>query len=383
MIPIRTDRRLHYTPWVNLSIVIVTVFVFLLQLQAQLRAGPGVPLWWQPYLLDPQNLQWYQFFSYTFLHQGWEHLLFNMVFLYVFGNSLEDRFGPIGYLCFYLAGGVVAGLGHTLVENSPVLGASGAISAVTGAYLALFPLSRITMVVWIIIVYTFEVDSIWIILLSLGHDVFFQFLVPNAPGVGKVAYLAHISGNVFGFAVGMILLATRVLPREPYDFLALVDRWNRRRQFRAMTRASGSPWVGDTGRGAEPSPITPHDQEVMTLRAEILAAMQAEKPGEAMDLYQRLLDLSGDQVMPRQSQLELANHAMNDGRYALAAQAYELFLRVYPDDELANQLSLILGMIYARYLNDPVRARALLTAASQKLDGQHRQLAGEILGELG
>ncbi len=210
LFPIRTDRRLHHTPWVNIALIASNVVVFVLTWRGAGRA------WVEPFTLNPATPMLVQFVSYQFLHANWAHLLGNMLFLYVFGNSVEDRLGKVGYLAFYLGGGVVAGLGHALLESNPVLGASGSVAAVTGAYLALFPLSNVTMLYWLILIGIFEISSIYLILFQIGYNVFMH--LSGAPGV---AYLAHLSGYAYGFVVGMGLLKSRLLPREPYDLLAL------------------------------------------------------------------------------------------------------------------------------------------------------------------
>ena len=93
----------------------------------------------QMYYLHPDQPEILQFFTSVFLHGSWMHLIGNMIFLWVFGNAVNDRFGHVGYAAFYLAGGVLSGLGYVLLAGqAPVLGASGAISAVTGCYLVLF-----------------------------------------------------------------------------------------------------------------------------------------------------------------------------------------------------------------------------------------------------
>ncbi|NJL32188.1 MAG: rhomboid family intramembrane serine protease, partial [Phycisphaerales bacterium] len=97
-----------------------------------------------------------------------------MLFLYVFGNSVEDRLGKAGYLCFYLAGGVLAGLGHAVLDPNPVIGASGAVSAVTGAYLALFPLTNVTIFYWFIFFGVFEVPSFYLIVFQIVQNMLFQ-----------------------------------------------------------------------------------------------------------------------------------------------------------------------------------------------------------------
>ena len=91
------------------------------------------------FFLDPRMPQLYQFVSYAFLHGGWMHLIGNMLFLYIFGNNVNDKLGNVGYFLLYLGGAIFSGLGHALFSNSPVLGASGAVAAVTGAYMVLFP----------------------------------------------------------------------------------------------------------------------------------------------------------------------------------------------------------------------------------------------------
>ena len=98
------------------------------------------------WMLQPQAPQLHQFFSCMFLHADTVHLLGNMVFLWVFGSAVNDKLGHAGYAAFYLAGGVIAGVGYVLLSGvAPALGASGAIAAVTGAFLVLFPRVRVTL----------------------------------------------------------------------------------------------------------------------------------------------------------------------------------------------------------------------------------------------
>lgn len=375
--PIGTDRRLTHRPVVNTGLIVVNIAVSVfiwsrfgpidLVRNAANPANEYMLLPWQPRLV--------QFFSYQFLHADWEHLLLNMLFLYVFGNSLEDRLGPIGYLAFYLAAGVFAGFGYMLLRDHPILGASGAIAGVTGAYLALFPLSRVTIA--FLFVYFFDVSSIFVIGLSVAVDLFMQL-----SGAAGVAYLAHLAGYAFGFAIGMTLLRARILPREPYDFLALVDRWNRRRQLRETTRGGRSPWSNAAPNAAD-KPLTDAQRRQMAMRDEVRAALQAGQHDRAVDAYERLLRDDPDQVMDRQAQLDLANHAMTQQRHGTAARAYERYLEHYPKDDHLERVQLLLGLVYARYLDQPAKARPLLTAAREKLDAdQQRQLADQLLAEI-
>src|SRR5207302_1936394 len=139
-------------------------------------------------------------------------------------NNIDDRLGHVGYLAFYLAGAIVGGIGFVAADTSglPVIGASGAVMAVMGAYLALYPRSNITILSLLFFVGTFEVPSMHLILVFFILD-----LIGNLAGTVGVAHVAHIAGLLFGFGVGMGLLAVQLLPRDPFDFLALVQRWNR------------------------------------------------------------------------------------------------------------------------------------------------------------
>jgi membrane associated rhomboid family serine protease len=149
-------------------------------------------------------------FTSMFLHGGWLHLLGNMLFLWIFGNNVEDRLGRIPYLLFYLVGGVAAALTQVVIDpqsDIPLVGASGAIAAALGAYLVLFPGARILSLVFLGFFYQLlEVPA----LIVLG----FWFVLQLVSGVGAlgaetaqggVAFFAHIGGFVTGVAVGVLM----------------------------------------------------------------------------------------------------------------------------------------------------------------------------------
>ena len=157
----------------------------------------------------------------VFLHGGWLHLLGNMLFLWIFGNNIEDRLGRVPYLLFYLAGGIAASLAQVAIDPSsevPLVGASGAIASVLGAYLVFYPGARITSLVFlgffyqllnvpavIVLGYWFALQLIDGVA-SLGAD--------NAQG--GVAFFAHIGGFVAGMAVALVARAAgRLVPGMP------------------------------------------------------------------------------------------------------------------------------------------------------------------------
>jgi membrane associated rhomboid family serine protease len=136
-----------------------------------------------------------------FLHGSLLHIGGNMLFLWVFGNNIEDRMGPGWYAIFYLVGGFVAAMAHILAQpmsTVPVIGASGAIAAVMGAYLVLFPNVRIRTLIFAIIVFFVDVSAKWLLLFWLATQFFIN---PNE----GVAWVAHVGGFVFGAIVAFLL----------------------------------------------------------------------------------------------------------------------------------------------------------------------------------
>jgi len=138
-----------------------------------------------------------------FLHGGWLHLLGNMLFLWIFGNNVEDRFGHLGYAFFYVLCGDVAAYGFALANSGsfqPLIGASGAIAGILGAYLALYPRVR----VWSLVPFLFFIPLRLPVWLVLGLWFVIQWVYSAGIAVsegGSVAYLAHVIGFVFGFLV--------------------------------------------------------------------------------------------------------------------------------------------------------------------------------------
>ena len=167
------------------------------------------------HMLNAQGLALSQFLTYAFLHIGPGHLGCNMVVLWMLGRNVNDRLGQMGYLGFYLAGGVLAGVAFIVTGGRSMVGASGAIGGVMGAYLALLPDSKI--LVWLPRV-CLEVRSIYFISIFLLYNVLMSFI--SGSEVQGVAYQAHIAGIVFGFLMMLLLQGVGLLARERDDFLA-------------------------------------------------------------------------------------------------------------------------------------------------------------------
>lgn len=391
--PVDTDRRLLRTPWVNYALVLTNVVVFFItmwdvheyktnlgDLSGAQHTTDALQAMYPvtKFFLWPNAPQIQQFITHQFLHLSWLHLFGNMVFLFVFGNSVEDRLGKIGYLCLYLASGVVAGLLHSMLKVSPILGASGAVAGVTAAYLVLFPLTYVRLFAWVT---EFEVSSLIVIVYYILQDVVF-----NLMGIYRTAYLAHVGGYAFGFVAVVGLLVSGILPREPYDLVQWLRHKHRRAMFRKLSRkkkvwerelpASDGEISQKTGALSETQEILMHEREA------IKEAIQRGDLHAAAKLYLALLKASPEQVMAQQDQLDLANQLMQETSYEPAAVAYELFLDRYMDYDQRASVELILGLLYARYLQSPIRARELLVRAQPELTGDNTDLCQAILDEV-
>lgn len=215
MFPIKdTVPRVHF-PVMTIAIITANVLVFLLELSLPEKvlndliyvfglvpARYSHPAWAE-FVGYPLDTYW-PFLTNLFLHGGWLHIIANMWFLYLFGDNVEDRMGPLRFLLFYLLAGVAANLVHyTLSRDStmPVIGASGAIAGVMAAYLRLFPWARITILVPVLIVpLFFEVPALFFMLFWFFLQLFSgaASLAVAHSGEG-IAWWAHVGGFVLGF----------------------------------------------------------------------------------------------------------------------------------------------------------------------------------------
>jgi membrane associated rhomboid family serine protease len=321
------------------------------------------------FALDAVDPHLAHFFTYSLLHADTLHLASNMLFLYIFGNNVNDKMGHIGYLAFYLAGGIFSGVIYVLGSDGYVIGASGAVYAVTGAYIVLFPRAHVTMLYFWFYVGVIEIPSAWFIGFFFAKDLFMNF----SHAVGNVAHTAHIGGAAFGCTVTAGLLASHLLPRDHFDIVALFKQWNRRRQFRDLTASGYDPFAYTGPRVAVenrlPPPSHPQQDRIHEIRGQISDAIDKDDFPKAAELYIQLREIDPEQMLARQAQLDVAAQLASQQLYPQAAEAYELFLRHYRNFEQVEQVELMLGLIYARYLEKYDRAKEYLIRAMARLHG--------------
>ncbi len=216
MFPLYDENPTRITPYFTYGLIGMNILVFLHEISL---SNLQLEQFFQLYAVIPQELtinwsgEWTTLFTSQFLHGGWWHLISNMVYLWVFGNNIEDRLGHFRYLLFYLTCGAIAALCQWFIgmySTIPSLGASGAISGVLGAYLIWFPQARITTLVFL----GFFITTINITALVIIGIFFIQNLIAGFASLqtaakmsvetGGVAYWAHLGGFVVGsiFALG-------------------------------------------------------------------------------------------------------------------------------------------------------------------------------------
>ncbi|HZF25191.1 MAG TPA: rhomboid family intramembrane serine protease [Steroidobacteraceae bacterium] len=214
MIPLKDENPAQLTPYVNYAIITLCVLVFLWQFslgpvrgQRAVYALGAIPavLFGNVRLPDELALisPWMSVLTSMFLHGGWMHLLGNMLYLWIFGDNIEDSMGHARYFIFYVLCGLAAVLAQALPDQGsqvPMIGASGAISGVLGAYLLLYPRARIHVIIPLGFIFQrARLPAMWVLLFWFALQLLSNLLQGTA-GAG-VAFRAHIGGFVAGLAL--------------------------------------------------------------------------------------------------------------------------------------------------------------------------------------
>jgi membrane associated rhomboid family serine protease len=230
MIPIRDDTPRFSTPFVTYFIIALNTVVFLFELSVGQQSHRAlnsliyhfgvVPLHFERAFTGASSISLPGLFlpllTSMFLHASWLHLLLNMLFLWIFGDNIEDYLGHFTYLIFYLVSGFAAGMAHILLNagsSVPSVGASGAIAGVMGAYFVLYPRARV--LIWFPPIFFFHLPA-WLV---LGYWFLVEFLSGAATSLaetgessGGIAVWAHVGG----FVAGIVLI--KLLPERPQRY---------------------------------------------------------------------------------------------------------------------------------------------------------------------
>lgn len=215
MFPIRDHNPSNRTPYVTYLLIAANVLAFLVTLPSV----EGGEFLWSRLALYPLAIMHGEYlwglFSHMFLHAGFMHIAGNMLFLWIFGDNLEDQMGHLGFLAFYLACGFAAAAAQIAADpysSIPMVGASGAIAGVMGAYLLMFPRARVDIIVIFIIFFKIFTLPAWVMLgVWFAIQLFGSFTPSDAEG--GVAYWAHAGGFIAGAVLALPLFVRRGGPR--------------------------------------------------------------------------------------------------------------------------------------------------------------------------
>ena len=225
MIPFRDNIPSRTFPIITVLIIAANIFVFVFELSLSPQVllkfinvygiVPAAVFGW-PDSNAPLSALVLPFFTSMFMHGGWMHILGNMLYLWIFGDNVEDRLGHTMYLIFYLLCGVAATFAQVLVDpgsNVPNLGASGAIAGVLGAYLLMFPRGRVRVLMGqgIIPMPAIIVIGFWAALQFISG--FGAIAATEQTSGGGVAYMAHVGGFIAGLILAVVMGGTRQEPR--------------------------------------------------------------------------------------------------------------------------------------------------------------------------
>jgi membrane associated rhomboid family serine protease len=384
LIPLGTDRPIRRPSAVTPALVLLTIAAYVGQAYARSQ-GVEQDLLNRFAVQSGDGFALYRTITYAFLHGDIWHIGGNMLFLWVFGRPVEDRLGRLGFLGLYLAGSVASGLGQVWLDGNPAIGASGAVSAVTGAFLVLFPKTRIR-VLWFLILITMMMAPAWFF---IGLQIAWNIFASVSGSVGNVATAAHLAGYAFGFAVAFTLLVTGVLPREPYDLFSISKHAKRRREFQAAGRMADRTMVARPAarKQPKPKPLDEHSEAVAEARAAVSSALSRNAMDEAVDAYRTLIEKHSASrpavTLARNAQYRIGTHLASKGDNQLAMRAFDDFLGAYPSDPESPQIRVLVARMCVA-IGATGRARRLLAEAIEtSKDDDLKALAEAELAELG
>ena len=204
LIPYKVDVYSSRVPFVNYLVMVAMVAAFALQLTSP-------PQRIEPFVLDGWSVA--GLFGHMWLHMGYGHIIGNLIFLWVFGNAVCAKVGNVLYLPVYIGTGLVAALVHLIFDGRLVVGASGAIFGIVGAYFVLYPFNSIKCLLWFIVyVRRINIAGLWIILWWVALNV-----LGAISGFTAAAYFGHLGGFVAGVILAISLLKSKLVARDSMD----------------------------------------------------------------------------------------------------------------------------------------------------------------------
>ncbi|MBI4712034.1 MAG: rhomboid family intramembrane serine protease [Planctomycetes bacterium] len=331
-IPIGDENPAQRIPLTNYLIIALNGLVFLL---INFRSDFGEIV--RQYGFTARNHEFITLFTSMFMHGDIFHIAGNMLYLWIFGDNVEDTLGVQLYIPFYLLAGLAAsGLCYAMASESgvPAIGASGAIAGALGFYLVLFPWHRVKFFYWWWYrAGTLYLEAVWAIGFWFLMQLFFGWLTAGNSGMGGVAYWAHIGGFLFGFAAG------------------IAWRLKDSRLFRGI--------IGAKLESAAPSAI----RRVQDPNAELAALDNAGDENRFLVAFRRYNQLYGGARIDPQYHLDAADMLLQKDAYQEAVKIYSIFLLTFPNHPRVADVKYLVGTLYSQKLNQPKKGASFLRQA--------------------
>lgn len=390
MIPVGDEAVSRTRPYVNYALIAANCIVAAAMYATWFGRGPeAYETIIRQWGFTPDRFGVGLLFTSIFIHSGPIHLFGNMVYLAVFGDNIEDILGHAGYLAFYVAMGMLAGLGHYFHDPAsaiPAIGASGAISGVLGAYIVLFTRSRVrVMLWWYFYIRFFWARAFWLLGFYFALQIFLALVVGGNSGVG---YWAHIAGFACGVATVVPLILAKLIKRpdqSPERTLSLLyadgGRGPAGHDDAGQGRAASGPpdtdprmetqWHAADGTHVMPGEVSPAE------RCEaVLATIADGKMEQAVEMALVEFHMMGARAADAGALARLADAFYREKVYPVAFEFYSAFIRkADPGDPRLPEVKLRAGMTASRHLRDYDGAKPLLMEAV----GPHNTLSRRAL----
>ena len=380
LLPIGTDVQLRKYPSVTYFLIGINMLLFAVswsvgRVSEEISAS-GTIYEIQSILdsceLSNAHFHFWSLFTYQFIHASWWHVIGNMIFLLPFGKVVEDRLGHIGFLALFLGCGAVGGGLHLIFYDNPVVGASGSVCAITAAFAAIAPRSKIRILFIFFLITIIEVPGLLLVIFQIVFDAL--NLIGSIAGAdgGATAWVVHLGGYASGLGVVYLLLVIGVIPRGEYDLFRVITQAKRRRQFRTVVSESHTP------KKEVHKPLT----SAQIARTSIAQSIASGQHQVAANEYLLTLTTNTPVMLDPKTRVEVANTLLRSQKVTEAATLYEQHLNQRPLPDDASDVALLLAAKYARNLSNPKKSLKLIDQFYKQFSVEHKRLADQLRTEM-
>ena len=380
LIPIGTTIEHRRHPYVTYFIIGLNVLVFAMQWTILRSGGQNAQNELIRYFaqlesegqLSSIDFHYVSLFTYQFLHAGWMHILVNMVFLLPFGKAVEDRLGHIGFALFYLGCGAIGGFVHTLLYVNPVVGASGSVCAVVAAFIVLAPKTKIHVLIIFFVIGMYAVPSMLLVGFFVALDTFSLLASLLGNNSNPTAWIVHLMGYLSGFLLTFTALTLGIIHSSEFDLPMMVRQFFRRRTMKQCLVHTQQ----------FPKETAAKDQRESTLRLVIAEEAISGNIDKATIQYLEGIKQYPSLTIDRRTHHLIGSSLLQNNKTVEGVEVFERYLSEHKNAKDCAEVALLLAAKYARNLDNPSRASALLKKHSKGFTQKHQQLANTIESEI-